>query len=271
MNVVFEGNLSADRNLVEVLQAMLASPPTDTAVLRIACPSQTLSGRLAVARGRYIVGAQVDDGDESGYAAVRKLLALKDGNFAFLDTEGRFPFDVDPTLHIPIDRILALMPSLPESPADLFDEKALLDELFTATTQPGNREMQDSSEVFPQTVQDLDSGPLSDTQSAPESAWAALQPLLLDDSAVNQQGPLLQGLGREHCGRSVHEDERRITFGKLKAAAIERLSWRRQGILSLFVVLLAVCATAFWPHLAHWCKQSFASRSPEAPSSLPNK
>lgn len=249
VNVVFEGNLSADKNLVQVLQEMLSSARTDTAVLRIACPSRNLSGRLAVARGRFIVGAQVD-GDESGYAAVRKLLAVDDGNFAFLDTQGQFPFDVDPTLHIPVDRILELMPALPENPAELFDEKALLDEVFTAPAQADSGPMPGSAEVFPK-VHEEQPGQLPEAQTTPESAWAALQPLLLDDSGRHQHGPLLAGLGRD-AGRPVNVDERRITFGKLKAAALKRLSWRRPGILLAIVLLAALLATASWPHLTRW-------------------
>src|SRR4029453_1611215 len=186
VNVVFEGNLSPDRTLERVLEDMLASAPTDTAVLRIACPSKNLSGRLAIARGRYIVGAQMDGDAESGYAAVRKLLAIGDGNFAFLHTEGRFPFDVDPSLHIAIERILELMPSLPENPGDLFDEKALLDELFTAGAL-GSGPGQESYEVLPQSSPHADLVGESDTQAQPESAWAAIQPLLLNDDPVCPQ------------------------------------------------------------------------------------
>lgn len=206
-------------------------------MLRIAGPSDRLSGRLAIARGRFIVGAQVGESNESGYDAVKVLLSATSGNFAFLDTGGVFPFSVDPPLHICVDRLLQLWPNLPESPVDLFDEKALLDEVFCGS----------GAEIaLPVASPPVVAAPEQSTPQPPADTWAAIQPLLLEQPGEQQQGRLLSG----HGAGMVDLRERRITFGKLKSAAITGLSWRRQGLWVALIFLLAFGIFAVWPHLA---------------------
>jgi hypothetical protein len=249
VNVVFEGNLSVYSSLRDVLERVHAQPGVEAGVLRIAGPSDRLSGRLAIARGRFIVGAQVGESNESGYEAVRILLTVTSGNFAFLDTGGVFPFSVDPPLHICVDRLLQLWPELPESPVDLFDEKALLDEVFCGSG---------AAIVLP-----VDSPPMVATQDqsaspAPADTWAAIQPLLLEQPGEQQQGRLLSGQG----AGIVDLRERRITFGKLKAAAITGLSWRRHGPWIAFILLLVLGILAVWPRLAELADKQARSPAP---------
>lgn len=119
----------------DVLKAVMGVDNQPFGILRITSLSGHLSGRLAIARGSYIVGAVAADdlhpeGVASGYDAVRKLLLSSDGNFAFLDSAGKHPSDMDDSLYISIDRIVGLMPDLPEDASRLFDEKSLLDKVF---------------------------------------------------------------------------------------------------------------------------------------------
>jgi len=261
VNVLFEGNLSPERTVAKVLAEVLAAAPTDTAVLRIACPASNVGGRLAIARGRYIVGAQIDGDAESGYAAVRKLLAIGDGNFAFLDAEGKLPFDVDPALHIAVEHVLELLPSLPENANELFDEKALLDEVFAAGRLKTG---EDSYEVLPHLAPEASAD--SDTQAQHQSAWAAIQPLLLNEGGCPQQGPLLAGFGHQGGSHPLSADARPITLGKLKAAALNRLSWWRPAALAAIAILLAVLALTAWSLKSHWWELSFSKAAPAAPA-----
>jgi hypothetical protein len=119
----------------DVLKAIMGVDNQPFGILRISSPTSRLSGRLAIADGAYIVGAvSADDLTpeelDSGYLAVRKLLSASEGNFAFLDTDGKRPTDMDGSLYLSIDRLMPLLPQLPEDPGELFDEKSLLDKVF---------------------------------------------------------------------------------------------------------------------------------------------
>src|SRR6185369_8777216 len=113
-----------------------------------ASPGAAVNGRVALNRGRFVIGAKMTDTTESGYDALRKLLSVQTGNFAFLDTAGTTPPDMDQSLHISIDKLLQALPNLPAEPAELFDEKALLDEVFgTAPAVPAGKRA--TSEILP--------------------------------------------------------------------------------------------------------------------------
>lgn len=120
-----------------MLKAVLGVDDQPFGILRISSPSAKVSGRLAIEDGAYIVGAMATsdvntDGVESGYGALRRLLAARDGNFAYLDVAGTHPRELDDTLHISIEKVCELLPDLPDDPSTLFDEKSLLDKIFGA-------------------------------------------------------------------------------------------------------------------------------------------
>src|SRR5438128_758694 len=129
MDVIFEGALSRSWGMQDVLRAVMAVENQPFGILRIS-GAEGVNGRLSVAEGKFIVSAATSDGSSSGYAAVRQLLAAGEGSFAFLDTGGQRPQDPGETLYIAIAKLLELMPGLPVDPAELFDEKSLLDRVF---------------------------------------------------------------------------------------------------------------------------------------------
>jgi hypothetical protein len=125
----------------DVLKAVMGVDNQPFGILRISSSSSHLSGRLAIADGAYIVGATVTavvnpEDVQTGYSAVRQLLSAKDGNFAFLDTAGNPPADMDGTLFLSIDRLVESMPQLPEDCSALFDEESLLDKIFGPDDKP---------------------------------------------------------------------------------------------------------------------------------------
>jgi hypothetical protein len=73
----------------------------------------------------------LDENDETGYPALRQLLAVGTGNFAGLRPEPGEKIDLVPNLNFELHKVIPLMPALPESPVGLFDEKSLLDKVFS--------------------------------------------------------------------------------------------------------------------------------------------
>lgn len=133
MDVVFEGAISRSWGMADVLRGIMGVENQPYGILRVSSPGSNVSGRLAIADSQFIVGATVSDGTETGYHAVRRLLMAYDGNFAYLDTGGSKPQDFDQALYISIQKLSDMWPDLPADPADLFDEKSLLDKVFGGT------------------------------------------------------------------------------------------------------------------------------------------
>jgi len=235
VEVIIEGQLSGKHSIREVLRDITRQAAVERGILRIACPGKNLNGRLALARGRYIVGACVSDSNESGYAAVKRLLMVQEGNFAFLDAGGEHPADVNQSLYVSIERLLDLLPNLPDSPVELFDEKSLLDEVFGGGGVTPPRPIEAVAEVKPALTPEA-------SRPQPPASWSALSPLLGETPAAEtKRAPILGAGGRPT--QSIAEAGK-ITFDRLRALPINRLSRPRTllwvAVAALLIALLII-------------------------------
>ncbi|CAM6000042.1 unnamed protein product [Sphagnum balticum] len=119
MDVVIEGKITPDQDIADVIQTVIDLKNMPNLVLRVTDEDSDLQGRVAFREGGYILGARVNHTNECGYDAIRLLLSIKSGNYAILDP-GRTPnSDTNQTLWISADKVLNLLPALPESPETL--------------------------------------------------------------------------------------------------------------------------------------------------------
>jgi hypothetical protein len=114
MEVLFQGKLSAEQEMREVLEDLLYLPEGPVGVLRISAPGDNLNGRITLYQRRYIIGATIADSAECGYDAVRKLLAVQEGNFAFMET-GEEPDKADNPMCLDLRELVPLLPNLPDT------------------------------------------------------------------------------------------------------------------------------------------------------------
>lgn len=180
MDLIFEGRLSDQINMKDVLLRIKSLQTPGLKILRINRQRDGLHGKIAVDGGKYVTAASVIDSVETGYPALRLLLTVSDGNFALLNAMPNDSIELQPNLHIGIDQLLQAMPHLPDSPAKLFDERALLDKVFgqdfTLGDLPAHR---DDEEEEPVTQNQTLSGP----NKVPDNVtWALMQPLIDDQS-----------------------------------------------------------------------------------------
>lgn len=131
MDLIFEGRLSGEEHLKDVLDRITMNEIKGISVLRIAGQFVPQSGRMVFSDCRYIVAAMTKDGMKEGYEAVRTMLSVTMGSYAFIKVDEQDNLDLVANLHIPLDRVIQMLPSLPEDPRALFDEKSLLDRIFT--------------------------------------------------------------------------------------------------------------------------------------------
>lgn len=180
MDLIFEGRLSDQVAMKDVLLRIKALPAPGLKILRINRQRDGLNGKIAIDGGKYVTAASVIDSFETGYSALRLLLSIDEGNFALLNAKPGDSIELQPNLHIEIDQLVKTMPHLPDSPAKLFDERALLDKVFgqdfTLGELPALQDEDEEEPIPPPMV-------LSGTHKIPDkAAWALMQPLIDNES-----------------------------------------------------------------------------------------
>jgi hypothetical protein len=137
VDIVVEGKIDPEGGMREVLETILRLNSLQNGLLRISSSDRTLSGRIAFSQNGYILGGKLDDPGEIGYLAIRKLLSVKEGNYAVLDSGRTHVPEVNQTLWISVEQILPSLSNLPESP-DQFIEGDLSALAGQARTKTGH-------------------------------------------------------------------------------------------------------------------------------------
>lgn len=121
MDVIVEGKITPEEGIDEVIQTVIDLKDVNNAILRVTCSDSDLQGRVAFSQGGYILGGQVAESGETGYAAVKKLLEVRKGNYAILDPGHTYVPEVNQSLWIKGEKVIDRLPTLPESVDDLLD------------------------------------------------------------------------------------------------------------------------------------------------------
>lgn len=234
MDLVFEGSLSKAWGIKDALGAVLTVPDLPYGVLRLSSPNKNIQGKVLISNGSHIVGAQANFCDDA-YEALRGLLSLEQGNFAFLDLSDE-SIDFDQSLFISIEVVLRALPALPESASSLFDQGSLLDRVFgnqdPEQVLPSKDDPQTAllkgSGVFPANEITLHGrGPIQ-TKSAPEpvvpeapiTKWNIVEPFQgLSGGSKLSSGSMLPDFVQT-------PDEQRTSMLKLKAVSANEAGWQ---------------------------------------------
>ena len=121
MDVIIEGKITEDERIDEILRTCAEIKSVQTPVLRINDDTSGLQGRIGFSQGGYIIGGKIVPSGENGYEAVRKLLRVTAGNYAILDPLKKHITDVNQSLWLKVDKVVPLLPNLPENPEGLVD------------------------------------------------------------------------------------------------------------------------------------------------------
>lgn len=123
MDVIIEGKITRDEGVDEVLRTCSEIKSVKTPILRINDSESELQGQIAFSQGGYIIGGKINQTGEIGYPAIRRLLMISDGNYAILDPLRKHITDVNQSLWLSIDKLVPLLPNLPENPEGLLDKR----------------------------------------------------------------------------------------------------------------------------------------------------
>ncbi len=140
MDVIVEGKITKEETITDILRTCSEIPSIKTPILRINDSSSDVQGRIAFSQGGYILGAKVNPSGETGWAAIRRLVKIQDGNYAVLDPMRKRVTELNQSLWIKTDKLLALMPNLPDDPSGLIDPQE--SEAVSETLRPKDVEQQ---------------------------------------------------------------------------------------------------------------------------------
>lgn len=140
-NTVFDGSLSFDMRIKNVMERILElAIPGDT-LLRLESTNPEFEGLIAIRDGVQILGAKILKQNMLGYDALRKMMGLADGRFRYQSIRASDYKLPDLSLQLNLNYILFLYPSLPESPSDLLDQAALHDLVYAVKPEDDDPEM----------------------------------------------------------------------------------------------------------------------------------
>ena len=111
MDVLLEGTIGDGCDMVGILQSVLSHTGDAKALLRITSNPVAVNGRLAINSSGYIVGAREANGD-TGYAAIKKLLSVRNGSFALLSADSDEFAKIKQNIYVRIDRLLSHISSI---------------------------------------------------------------------------------------------------------------------------------------------------------------
>lgn len=257
MDVVFEGRLTEEVQLKDVLRKILEKRPSGNLFLRISTPQRDCDGKLCIVDGRFITAAIVSTTRETGYEAVRKLLGVLEGNFACLRPSAGDSLNIPISLNIELEKVIPLLPSLPESPNGLHDEKSLLDKVFGSNAfDPIEPKVDDRIETKAQN---------------PNASWQLLQPLVAPNEKVEPVSPpvrVIEPISADELAR-LQIPVRTVVVEKneTKIRPSKRSSWISPlPILTVVGLLLALelLAIIFWKPLNAYMHKTEAHQSSPA-------
>lgn len=179
MDLIFEGRLSDQIAMQDILARIKSDQTPGLKILRVYRQRDGLSGKIAIDGGKYVMAAVIQNSSESGYQALKMMLSMTDGNFAVLNAKPGDSIEFQPNLHIGLEQLLNTLPNLPENPSKLFDERGLLDRVFgqdfELNEEPRRQDPQESNTFVPPIA-----APGASMQGS--AAWSLMQPLLEDES-----------------------------------------------------------------------------------------
>jgi len=155
VDLIFEGRITGHQHLKDALTRIQEIAIPGISILRVSAPELDHSGRLLIKDSRLVVAALTRDGLYEGYDGVRQILATTIGHYAFLEVGPQDKVDLVPNLNIPVDSLLKALPNLPTEAGALFDEKSLLDKVFTPDAgnvphpDPTNLSMEEMNDMPP--------------------------------------------------------------------------------------------------------------------------
>jgi tetratricopeptide (TPR) repeat protein len=105
MGFVTTGKIREETGLREPLAVVCAATQVKQGVLRIL--SKDVSGRMSITEGRYITGAQVQATNSTGYGAIKELLCVSKGMYAFFEPEDQSEFsELHQGLAVPLSALV---------------------------------------------------------------------------------------------------------------------------------------------------------------------
>ncbi len=135
MNIISEGTLSYEHRIANILTTVRQQSSSGLILLGLSSLDLQTDGIISIRDSRFITGAISNTDGLTGYSALKRLLSLAVGTYTLSQLDANQLADFDQDINIDLDRVIAVVPSLPENLSELFDQASLLDKVFSKTKQ----------------------------------------------------------------------------------------------------------------------------------------
>lgn len=228
MDTIFSGTFGKNLTMRTLLERIVQAKSPGVHFLRVSSQDNKVSGRIFIVNSSHITGAVLPSQGTTGYTALKALLTDKYGTFAYVAADVQEKFDVDNSLNINIQTLLKSLDELPENATSLFDEKSLLDKIFS----PKASDTLPSSEIKPIASQTIS----SDSQPSRQAA-----PLTGNESSSGQADDIYQLINKppvkENISLSIPPDVTELRSKQQRALFFEQ-EW--SVILAAIGIALAI-------------------------------
>jgi hypothetical protein len=228
---MFEGSLSYECKISSILERIRQQSISGLSLLSLASPDRSIEGVVSIRDSRFITGALSPVDGISGYSALKKLLTLALGTYTVSQPESELElrelnrFDHD--INIDVERIIPIVPFLPDNLSELFDQTSLLDKVFSKTKK-----------IEQQTTAD---GTLADSSNPSESKTTPAAKSLLK-ALVNKGGDISHvDIPSSYGERDVLQETVRLETKTLsRFGSVKTVGQRILRGLTLALMLVAV-------------------------------
>ncbi|MBS1957584.1 MAG: hypothetical protein JST89_25580 [Cyanobacteria bacterium SZAS-4] len=130
---VLSGTLHAGTTPREVLWSVLKERTVSSGILRIIDVDNKFEGELGICQGTFVVGACMKGGKQSGYNALKTLLAVRNGSYKYTNYVDALPPHLDNFERIRLTTLISIWPNLPLS-AEVLSNRNSLNRMRGITT-----------------------------------------------------------------------------------------------------------------------------------------
>ncbi len=254
LNCIFEGRLSFDLRLNNVLERIIELGCPGDSLLRLESTNPDFTGNLVIRDGRQIMGAKIQGQSTQGYEALRKLIAMADGNFKYLSIHADDYKLPDLSLYLNLNYVLFLYPGLPESPSELLDHAALHDMVFAVRPEEADpapavvlsADMEMSSEAKGVVASRSSSGingEVNQEQIEEYDRWLPMTPKTQPEKSRHLGEELL---GIAQASGTFEERKRERARKSIKHALIRHRI--KAALLALFAIIATWSCLDYWTH-----------------------
>ncbi len=143
---VLSGTLQAGTTPREALWSVLKERTVNCGILHIVDVDNKIEGDLGIFQGTFVVGAFIKGGKQTGYNALKLLLAVRNGSYKYMNYDDPLPAQLDNFERIRLTSLISIWPNLPLS-AETLSNKISMNRMRGLTSETALAKISEASVI----------------------------------------------------------------------------------------------------------------------------